>query len=57
MSPIGAGFLGAGLTVFMLGVLMTIGIVMGIVRVAKKRPIGRPSSNASSGETELVVCA
>lgn len=55
VSPVGAGFLGAGLTVFVVGVLMVAGIVLGIVRVGKTRPVRR-ASNASSGESELVVC-
>ena len=56
VSPVGAGFLGAGLTIFVVGVLMTIVIVSGVVRVERKKLIGRASSNASSGGSDLVVC-
>lgn len=55
VSPVGAGFLGAGLTVFVVGILMTIWIVLGIVR--RKKRVRRTSSNASSGGSDLVVCA
>ena len=56
VSPVGAGFLGAGLTVFVIGVLMMIVIASGWVRVERKKLIGRASSNASSGGSDLVVC-
>ena len=57
VSPVGAGFLGAGLTVVVVGIVMTIWIVLGVVRVGRKKRVGRASSNASSGGLELVVCA
>lgn len=57
VSPVGAGFLGAGLTVFVVGILMTIGVVLGIVRVGRGKLFGKTSSNLSSGGSELVVCA
>lgn len=57
VSPVGAGFLGAGLTVIVVGIVMTIWIVLGVVRVGRKKRVGRASSNASSGGLELVVCA
>ena len=56
VSPVGAGFLGAGLTVFVVGALMVIVIVSGIVRVGRKKVVGRAPSNASSGGSDLVVC-
>ena len=57
VSPVGAGFLGAGLMVAVVGILATVGVVLGLLRVGKRKPLGRTSSNASSGESELVVCA
>ena len=56
VSPVGAGFLGAGLTVVVVGILVTVGIVLGILKVGKRKPLRRASSNASSGESRLVVC-
>jgi hypothetical protein len=56
VSPVGAGFLGAGLTVFVVVILMMVGIALGVLRVGKARPVRR-GSKASSGELELVVCA
>lgn len=58
VSPVGAGFLGAGLTVFVVGILMITGVVFGIVTVGRKgRPLGKTSSNPSSGRSEQEVCA
>lgn len=54
VSPVGAGFLGAGLTVFVVGILMTIGVFLGIVRVGRNRRGRRAPSNASSGDSALV---
>jgi len=57
MSPVGAGFLGAGLVVVVVGILAMVGVVLGVLRVGKRKPLhGRASSNASSGESGLVVC-
>ena len=56
VSPVGAGFLGAGLTITVIGILATVGIILGLLRVGKRKPLGRTSSNASSGESGLVVC-
>lgn len=55
VSPVGAGFLGAGLTVVVVGILMAIAVVSGIVRVGKKTPIARISSNSSSRGSESLV--
>ena len=57
VSPVGAGFLGAGLAVFVVGILAMVGVVLGLLRVGKRKQLGRTSSNASSGESGLVVCA
>ena len=57
VSPMGAGFLGAGLTVVVIGILATVGIILGLLRVGKRKPLGRAPSDASSGESALVVCA
>jgi len=57
VSPVGAGFLGAGLAVVVVGILVTVGVMLGLLRVGKRKPLGRASSNASSGESGLVVCA
>lgn len=59
VSPVGAGFLGAGLTVVVVGILVAIGILMGILRVGKperKRLIERAPSNDSS-DGGIMVCA
>ncbi|KAF9783326.1 phosphoglycerate mutase-like protein [Thelephora terrestris] len=53
VSPVGAGFLGAGLTVFVVGISVMVGIALGVLRVGKARPVRR-GSKASSGELELV---
>ena len=54
VSPVGAGFLGAGLTVFVAGVLMAVAFVLGVLRVRRK-PFGKTTSHPSSGDSELVV--
>jgi len=54
ISPVGAGFLGAGLTVVVAGILATAGIILGILRVGKKKPLRRISSKTSSGESGLM---
>jgi len=56
VSPVGAGFLGAGLVVVVVGILAMVGVMLGVLRVGKRKPLGRASSNASSGESRLVVC-
>lgn len=56
VSPVGAGFLGVGLTLFAVGILMVIGVVLGVVRVGRGKQFGKTSSNSASGESELVVC-
>jgi hypothetical protein len=56
VSPVGAGLLGAGLTVFVAGVLVAIGVLLGIVRIGRKKPVRRAPSNASSGDLNIVVC-
>jgi len=57
VSPVGAGFLGAGLTVVAVAILVMTGIILGILRVGKKEPLGRKPSKTSSGGSDLVVCA
>ena len=57
VSPVGAGFLGAGLTVVVVGILATVGILWGILRVGRRESHRRTSSNASSRGSPLVVCA
>ena len=53
ISPVGAGFLGAGLTLVVAGILVTAGIVLGILKVGRKKSFGKTSSN---GGSDLVVC-
>ena len=48
VSLVGAGFLGAGLTAVVIGILATVGVVLGILRVGRKDPIRGTSSNTSS---------
>ena len=57
VSPVGAGFLGAGLTVVVIGILGTAGIILGLLKVGKRKPFGKASSNASSGGSPLQVRA
>ncbi|KAF9646303.1 phosphoglycerate mutase-like protein [Thelephora ganbajun] len=57
VSPIGAGFLGAGLTAIVVGILVTVGIVLGPLRLGRMKSLKRTSSAASSGGSALVVCA
>jgi len=54
VSPVGAGFLGAGLTVAVIGILATVAVVLGLLRVGKRKPLGRITSNTSSGGSGLV---
>lgn len=56
VSPVGAGFLGAGLMVVVVGILVTVGIVLGILRVGRKKLFGRTASGTSGGGSALVVC-
>ena len=39
VSPVGAGFLGAGSTVVVVGILVMTGIVLGILKVGRKREV------------------
>ena len=50
---VGTGFLGAGLTVVVAEILVTIGIVLAISRIGKKEGT---SSNASSGGSVVLTC-
>jgi hypothetical protein len=56
VSPVGAGFLGAGLTVVVVGILATVGIVLGILRAGRREPIRGTSSNSSSGGSVVRAC-
>lgn len=45
VSPVGAGLLGAGLTVFVASVLVLVAVVLGIARVGRKKSVVRIPSN------------
>ena len=48
MSPMGAGLLGAGLAVVVVGIFATVGVVLGLLRVGKRKSLGKTPSSASS---------
>lgn len=57
VSPVGAGLLGAGLMVVVVGILATVGAILGLLCVGKGKTLRRASSESSSGGSGLVVRA